>query len=83
MQIKDGLSGLVRFNAAGQRADFALQVVEFTRIRYEKIATWSSNSGINITRTVQEMIKQIEHNIQNKTFIVTSRIVSILNFFTF
>ena len=46
------------------------------REEFRKIGSWSLADGFTGSRSSTDMQKEIELNIQNKTFIVASKIVS-------
>lgn len=73
-----GLTGVIKFDNQGFRTNFVLDVIELTRDGLIKIGTWNSTEGVNFTRTYGEVYTQIVESLQNKTFIVTTILVSIL-----
>lgn len=74
-----GLTGVIKFDHQGFRSDFALDITELSREGLKKIGTWNSTEGVNFTRSYGEVLTQIVEIIQNKTFIVTTILVSNLN----
>lgn len=72
-----GLSGAVRFDSSGLRSDFTLDVVEMSRTGLQRSAVWDPRTGVNHTLSYGEIYTQIVEQLQNKTFIVSSRIVSL------
>jgi hypothetical protein len=71
-----GLTGSVRFDNFGLRNDFTLDLVEWQRGGLVKTGVWDPQAGINHTMSYGEILDQIMENLQNKTFIVSSRIVN-------
>ncbi|CAB3386125.1 Hypothetical predicted protein [Cloeon dipterum] len=69
-----GLTGPVKFDNVGLRTDFTLDLVEWQRGSLIKSATWDPQIGINHTISDSEIRNLIIENLQNKTFIVSSRI---------
>ncbi|CAG2056346.1 unnamed protein product, partial [Timema podura] len=75
-QIKfKGMTGEISFDARGWRNHFTLDVVEVLYGGITKIGVWDSIDGINSTKTYEEKLIEIEKSIQNKTFIIFSKIV--------
>lgn len=71
------MSGPMRFDETnGHRKFFVLEIIELTKDGFKKIGTWNPETGINYTRTILEMERDIVTTITNKVFIVSSRIVS-------
>lgn len=73
-----GLTGIIRFDNQGFRSNFLLDIVELNKDGLKKIGTWNSTEGVNFTRTYGEVYTQIVESLQNKTFVVTTILVSIL-----
>lgn len=72
-----GLTGTIKFDHQGFRSDFILDIIELNNKEgLKKIGTWNSTKGINFTRSYKEEYTQIVENLQNKTFIVTTILVS-------
>lgn len=71
-----GLTGVIKFDHQGFRSDFVLDVIELSREGLKKIGVWNSTAGVNFTRTYGEAYTQIVEIIQNKTFVVTTILVS-------
>lgn len=71
-----GLTGVIKFDHQGFRSDFMLDVIELSREGLKTIGTWNSSEGVNFTRTYGEAYTQIVEIIQNKTFIVTTILVT-------
>jgi hypothetical protein len=71
-----GLTGSVRFDNFGLRNDFTLDLIEWQRGALVKTGVWDPKTGINHTMSYGEILDQIMENLQNKTFIVSSRIVN-------
>lgn len=72
-----GLTGIIKFDHQGFRSDFVLDIIELnSKEGLKKIGTWNSTKGINFTRSYGDVYTQIVENLQNKTFIVTTILVS-------
>lgn len=72
-----GLTGIIKFDHQGFRSDFMLDIIELnSKEGLKKIGTWNSTKGINFTRSYGDVYTQIVENLQNKTFIVTTILVS-------
>nr|CAD7601759.1 unnamed protein product [Timema genevievae] len=69
-----GMTGEISFDARGWRNHFTLDVVEVLYGGITKIGVWDSIDGINSTKTYEEKLIEIEKSIQNKTFIIFSKI---------
>lgn len=71
-----GLTGVIKFDNQGFRSSFSLDIIELGREGLRKIGTWNSTKGVNLTRTYGEIYTQIVESLQNKTFLVTTILVS-------
>ncbi|XP_071449244.1 glutamate receptor ionotropic, kainate 2-like isoform X2 [Hetaerina americana] len=71
---RPGLTGHIRFDVYGKRVDFPLDIIELDRDGFVKTGFWDYRSGINYTRTETEKLTIISESLQNKTFIVSSRL---------
>ena len=82
MQVEiTGLTGVIKFDHQGFRSDFTLDIMELnTRNGLENIGTWNTSEGISFTRSYREIYKQMIDSLQNKSFIVTTILVSIFNY---
>ena len=56
----EGLTGLVKFDLNGFRTDFGLELLEKQKGNMIKTGTWSLETGVNFTRTSQEVEAQNE-----------------------
>lgn len=73
----NGLSGLLRSdNTTGHRSFFTLEMVELVDSGFKKIGLWDPEKGMTYTRTSVEMLRDLYVTNKNKTFIVSSKIVS-------
>lgn len=69
------MTGPISFDEAGLRNDLYLEILELSKEEgFKKIATWDPRNKVNITRAFSEVYSQIAQSIQNKTFIVMSRL---------
>ena len=71
----DGMTGNIQIDSAGRRSHFKLDIVEYSK-GYKKVGWWETGRGVNRTQTAQQKEEEIQKSIQDKTFIVASRIVS-------
>lgn len=78
LQIEtEGLSGLLRFDdKTGHRSYFTLEMVELVDTGFKKIGLWDPEKGMTYTRTSSEMLRDLYVKSTNKTFIVSTKIVS-------
>nr|CAD7259373.1 unnamed protein product [Timema shepardi] len=65
--------GSISFDDRGRRHDFTLDMVEVSRGAVRHVGSWNSVTGLNHTQTYSEVLTEIQRNIQNKTFIVSSK----------
>uniref|UniRef100_A0A336KHH4 CSON010578 protein n=1 Tax=Culicoides sonorensis TaxID=179676 RepID=A0A336KHH4_CULSO len=80
----EGISGKLLFDERGHRRDFRLEIIELSQKKdnghnsvengFKRIGTWDAQNKITYTRTEGELMEQLEVSLQNKTFIVASRI---------
>ena len=75
VEIK-GLTGNIKFDNEGFRTDFLLDVVELHKAGLRKVGSWSSTTGINLTKTFGEDYTHIVEILQNKTLTITTILVS-------
>nr|CAD7421894.1 unnamed protein product [Timema poppensis] len=68
-----GLTGSISFDDRGRRHDFTLDMVEVSHGAVRHVGSWNSVTGLNHTQTYSEVLTEIQRNIQNKTFIVSSK----------
>lgn len=74
-KTEHGITGPIIFDDFGRRAHFHLDIIELSKDEgFKKIATWDPTHGVNYTRSQGEVYSQIVESLQNKTFIVASRI---------
>ncbi|XP_053678386.1 glutamate receptor ionotropic, kainate 2-like [Anopheles nili] len=75
VKTEHGITGPIIFDDFGRRAHFHLDIIELSKDEgFKKIATWDPTHGVNYTRSQGEVYSQIVESLQNKTFIVASRI---------
>eukprot|EP00102_Acyrthosiphon_pisum_P020555 XP_016657765.1 PREDICTED: glutamate receptor ionotropic, kainate 1 [Acyrthosiphon pisum] len=73
----EGLTGLLRFdNKTGHRSYFTLEMVELVDTGFKKIGLWDPERGMTYTRTSLEMLRDLYAGSKNKTFIVSTKIVT-------
>lgn len=71
------MSGPIAFDKNdGRRIMFKLDIVELTKTGFKKIGSWDPVNKINYTRTLGDIYSQIVERLENKTFMVVSRLVS-------
>ena len=66
----EGLTGLIKFDTAGFRSDFRLDIIRVTEEGLAKIGLWNSTNTIQWLPKVHPPNSDIEFSLQNKTFIV-------------
>ncbi|XP_031827369.1 glutamate receptor ionotropic, kainate 2 isoform X2 [Nomia melanderi] len=66
----EGLTGLIKFDTAGFRSDFQLDVVRVTEKGLKKIGMWNSTNAIEWLPETHPPKSDIELSLQNRTFIV-------------
>lgn len=69
-----GITGPIIFDEQGKRTHFFLEITECTKGSFKKIGTWDPTYGVNYTRTQSEVDSQRVEALQNKTFVVVSRL---------
>ncbi|XP_050099710.1 glutamate receptor ionotropic, kainate 2-like isoform X2 [Anopheles aquasalis] len=75
VKTEHGITGPIIFDDYGRRTHFHLDIIELSKEEgFKKIATWDPTHGVNYTRSQGEVYSQIVESLQNKTFIVASRI---------
>ncbi|KAG8225568.1 hypothetical protein J437_LFUL002085 [Ladona fulva] len=77
MKVREfpGLTNYIQFDQDGRRKEFELDVIELdSREGFSKTGFWSPRSGVNYTRTESQKLQIITESLQNKTFIVSSRL---------
>ncbi|XP_076178431.1 glutamate receptor ionotropic, kainate 2 isoform X2 [Ptiloglossa arizonensis] len=65
-----GLTGLIKFDTAGFRSDFQLDVLRLTEDGLKKIGMWNSTNSIEWQPESDPPKSEMEFNLQNKTFII-------------
>jgi ionotropic glutamate receptor len=70
----NGITGRIIFNDEGKRAHFQLEITELSKDGFRKIGTWDPEHHVIYTRTLGEAYDQVIEALQNKTFVVVSRI---------
>ena len=71
----DGLSGKIKFDAAGFRSDFQLEIVELKKEGLVKVGSWDPTYGANFSRNSTEITTGIVESLHNKTLIVSTILV--------
>ncbi|XP_076658018.1 glutamate receptor ionotropic, kainate 2 isoform X2 [Halictus rubicundus] len=66
----EGLTGLIKFDTAGFRSDFQLDVVRVTEDGLKKIGMWNSTNSIEWMPESHAPKSDIELSLQNRTFLV-------------
>ncbi|XP_076280228.1 glutamate receptor ionotropic, kainate 2 isoform X2 [Lasioglossum baleicum] len=66
----EGLTGLIKFDTAGFRSDFQLDVVRVTEDGLKKIGMWNSTNSVEWVTETRPPNSDHELSLQNKTFIV-------------
>ncbi|KAG7201426.1 hypothetical protein KM043_004186 [Ampulex compressa] len=65
-----GLTGLIKFDTAGFRSNFQLDIVRLTQTGLKRIGLWNSTNGIEWLPEANAPKSDLELSLQNKTFIV-------------
>lgn len=73
-KTEKGVSGEIVFSEDGKRTHFSLEITELSKDGFKKIGTWDPVHGVNYTRSLGEAYDQIVESLQNKEFVVASRI---------
>lgn len=72
----EGLTGEIRFSEEGRRQNYTLHVVEMTvNSAMVKVAEWSDQNGF--TPVAAKYVRPASHIERNRTYIVTTIVVSI------
>ncbi|XP_001655464.2 glutamate receptor ionotropic, kainate 2 [Aedes aegypti] len=76
VKTEHGITGPIIFDDNGRRTHFQLDIIELSQQDgFKKIAVWDPTNGkINYTRSQEDVHLQIVESLQNKTFIVASRL---------
>ena len=72
----EGLSGRIKFDGAGFRSDFQLDIVELKRDGLVKVGAWDPTNGANFTRNYSKTTTEVVESLHNKTLIVSTILVS-------
>ena len=73
----EGLSGKIRFDGAGFRSDFQLDIVELKREGLVRVGKWDPSNGANFTRNYSKISNEVVESLHNKTLIVSTILVSL------
>ena len=73
----EGLSGRIKFDGAGFRSDFQLDIVELKRDGLVKVGSWDPTNGANFTRNYSKTTTEVVESLHNKTLIVSTILVSL------
>ena len=71
----DGLSGKIKFDGAGFRSDFKLDIVELKREGLVQVGVWDPSNGANFTRNYTKTSNEVVESLHNKTLIVSTILV--------
>lgn len=73
-----GLTGKIRFDQEGFRTDIELELVDLTENGLRVTGTWSTKTGLNISRSSDSEIRPSgkEFDLRNMTFVVITALVS-------
>lgn len=72
----EGVTGLISFDAEGFRTNFTLDIISYHSGELKKSGTWNAD-GVNITRTNQDVEKDIKKAFENHHFKVIVKLPSI------
>lgn len=70
------LTGLIKLNEFGERDFFILQIIQVSPKEHNLLGTWDPENGIYYTRNNTQILQEAVDFIANKTFIVSSILVS-------
>ena len=73
-KTEHGITGPIIFDDVGRRTHFFLEIIESSKEGFNKIGTWDPTYGVNYTRSEGEVSSRQFEALQNKTFIVVSRL---------
>ncbi|XP_036354915.1 glutamate receptor ionotropic, kainate 2-like isoform X2 [Octopus sinensis] len=68
----EGLTGRIRYDDRGLRTDIDLDILELSKIGFDKIGIWNSLSGINITKNYVLSQRKIAESLANHTLTVVT-----------
>ncbi|XP_072106433.1 glutamate receptor ionotropic, kainate 2 [Mobula birostris] len=69
----EGLTGRIIFNSSnGLRTDFDLDVISLKEEGLEKVGTWETNSGLNMTENRKGKTANITDSLSNRSLVVTT-----------
>lgn len=71
----EGVTGLIKFDTAGFRSDFQLDVVKVSEDGLKKIGVWNSTNTVEWLMESHPPKPDAELSLQNKTFIILIAIV--------
>ncbi|KAM4704300.1 glutamate receptor ionotropic, kainate 4 isoform 2-T2 [Rhinophrynus dorsalis] len=66
----EGLTGHVEFNSKGQRSNYDLRILQYTRIGFQQIGQWHVTNGLSMDK--RYFSNNISDSLVNKTLIVTT-----------
>ncbi|XP_053993470.1 glutamate receptor ionotropic, kainate 2-like [Hylaeus volcanicus] len=66
----EGLTGMIKFDTAGFRSDFQLDVLRLGENGLKKIGTWNSTNSVKWQPESNPPKSEMEFSLQNKTFII-------------
>lgn len=71
----EGLTGLIKFDTAGFRSNFQLDIVRVTENGLKKIGIWNSTNDVEWLLEARPQKSEEELSLQNKTFLILIAIV--------
>uniref|UniRef100_A0A8D9EDR1 Glutamate receptor ionotropic, kainate 2 n=1 Tax=Cacopsylla melanoneura TaxID=428564 RepID=A0A8D9EDR1_9HEMI len=72
----EGMTGKIKLDSlSGRRNSFSLEFVEWMSSKWKVLGTWSTSFGLNHSRTVEQMDKEYKEKIENRTFVVITKLV--------
>ncbi|KAM5312674.1 glutamate receptor ionotropic, kainate 4 [Glossophaga mutica] len=66
----EGLTGHIEFNSKGQRSNYALKILQFTRNGFRQIGQWHVADGLSMDRHLYA--SNMSNNLFNTTLVVTT-----------
>ncbi|XP_044145443.1 glutamate receptor ionotropic, kainate 4 [Bufo gargarizans] len=66
----EGLTGHVEFNSKGQRSNYDLKILQYTKMGFQEIGQWHVTNGISMDK--KYFLQNVSDSLANKTLIITT-----------
>ncbi|XP_075047136.1 glutamate receptor ionotropic, kainate 4 isoform X4 [Mixophyes fleayi] len=66
----EGLTGHVEFNSKGQRTNYELKILQYTKIGFQEIGHWHITNGLSMDK--RYFFQNLTDSLANKTLIITT-----------